>query len=44
MGLKERWLRGEFDPPKAEEAPMKIDCDKCGAKSGHWPSCPNYPG
>jgi hypothetical protein len=20
------------------------DCEHCGAASGHWPSCPNYPG
>lgn len=20
------------------------DCAQCGAASGHWPNCPNYPG
>lgn len=21
-----------------------LKCDKCDADSGHWPTCPDYPG
>lgn len=23
---------------------LLFKCDKCDAESGHWPSCPDYPG